>query len=336
MKAQATQVDVRPKVGFAGVGWIGRSRMESLVESGTIDAGAVADPDPERVEKAGAVAPGAERHEGLEALLEEDLDGIVIATPSALHADQTMRALEAGLSVFCQKPLGRDVRETRQVVETARRANRLLGVDLSYRHTEGMQRVRSLIQEEAIGDVYAIELVFHNAYGPDKDWFYDPKQSGGGCVMDLGIHLVDLLLWTMDFPDVERVTSRLFTGGQPLDRPDEQVEDYATARIDLQGGAAASLACSWNLPAGRDAVIEVTFYGTEGGLSFSNVDGSFYDFKVDWMRGTTTETLVSPPDDWGGRAAVDWARRLIRSNRYDDEIESAICIARVLDAIYRR
>jgi predicted dehydrogenase len=48
--------------------------------------------------------------------------------------------------------------------------------------------------------VFAVDLVFHNAYGPDKPWFYDPELSGGGCVMDLGVHLVDLALWSLDFP----------------------------------------------------------------------------------------------------------------------------------------
>ena len=50
--------------------------------------------------------------------------------------------------------------------------------------------------------MYAVELAFHNAYGPDKEWFYDRRVSGGGCVVDLGVHLIDLALWTLGFPDV--------------------------------------------------------------------------------------------------------------------------------------
>jgi predicted dehydrogenase len=58
-----------------------------------------------------------------------------------------------------------------------------------------------------LGRVFAVDLVFHNAYGPDKPWFYDPELAGGGCVMDLGVHLVDLALWSLDFPGVTAVTS---------------------------------------------------------------------------------------------------------------------------------
>ena len=140
----------------------------------------------------------------------------MIATPSALHAAQAQAALERGLSVFCQKPLGRTAAETRAVVETARVTDRLLAVDLSYRWTSGMQRIRELIRAGEFGRVYAADLTFHNAYGPDKPWFYDPAHSGGGCVMDLGVHLVDLALWALDFPEVEDVASQLFAAGARL------------------------------------------------------------------------------------------------------------------------
>jgi len=103
------------------------------------------------------------------------------ATPSALHAPQTCQALEAGTAVFCQKPLARTADETRQVIRAARRADRILGVDLSYRFVDGVPQMRELVRSGELGTVFAADLVFHNAYGPDKPWFYDVRQSGGGC-----------------------------------------------------------------------------------------------------------------------------------------------------------
>lgn len=148
--------------------------------------------------------------------------------------------------------------------------------------------------------VYAVELVFHNAYGPDKAWFYDPGLSGGGCIIDLGLHLVDLALWALGFPRVMRVTGRLFAQGQPLVGSRlTRVEDYAVARLDLETGTAVSLICSWRLPASCDAVIGAAFYGTQGGLALRNVAGSFYDFTTEHFRGTARQTLDAPPDDWG-------------------------------------
>src|SRR5215218_9099775 len=100
-------------------------------------------------------------------------DGIVIATPSALHAAQSIQALKAGAAVFCQKPLGRNAAEVEAVLAAATSADRLLGVDLSYRFTEGMRKIREQVRSGALGDIYAVNLIFHNAYGPDKAWFYD-------------------------------------------------------------------------------------------------------------------------------------------------------------------
>ena len=326
----------RPRLGFLGVGWIGRHRMAAITEADVAEVVAVADASPEMLAEAAQLAPTAQRVSTLDELLDIGVDGVVIATPSALHAEQSVRALRRGTAVFCQKPLGRTAAETRAVVEAARAADRLLGVDLSYRFTEAMRRIREVVRSGELGRVHAVDLVFHNAYGPDKPWFYDPALSGGGCVMDLGVHLVDLALWTLGFPEVENVSSRLFARGEPLGGRPDRVEDYAVATLDLRTGAAVRLACSWRLQAGCDAVISAAFYGTEGGAALHNVNGSFYDFTAERYRGTARERLAEPPDAWGGRAAVDWTRRLANGERFDGEAERLVEVAAVLDRIYGR
>jgi len=325
----------RPRIGFLGVGWIGRHRMQAMREAGSVEIAAIADAVPEVSAEAGRLAPEATLVSSLDDLLELGVDGVVIATPSALHAEQSIRALGSGAAVFCQKPLGRTAAEAQAVVEAARRADRLLAVDLSYRFTAGMQRIRELIRAGELGRVYAADLAFHNAYGPDKPWFYDPVLAGGGCVMDLGVHLVDLALWTLDGGRVREVSARLFAGGAPLGRP-ERVEDYAVATLELDTGVLVRLACSWRLHAGRDAVISAAFYGTGGGAALRNVAGSFYDFVAERYRGTARETLAAPPDAWGGRAATDWAARLAAGERFSPAAERFVEIARVFDRIYGR
>ncbi|WP_426749640.1 Gfo/Idh/MocA family protein [Myxococcus sp. Y35] len=324
----------RPRLGFLGVGWIGRHRMEALVRDVAVDVVGVVDPSDAAAQEARKLAPGCERVDSLDALLALAPDGVVIATPSAVHAEQSIQALERGVAVFCQKPLGRTADEVRRVVEAARQADVLLGVDFSYRFTEGLRRLRAHHQSGALGHVHAVNLVFHNAYGPDKPWFYEPALAGGGCVMDLGIHLVDLALWVLDFPAVRRVSSQRFAQGRPVRGRDTAVEDYAAALLELEGGTAVQLACSWKLSAGCDAVIEASFYGTDGGAAFRNVNGSFYDFTADAFRGTGRERLAEPPDGWGGRAAVDWATRLAQGERFTPENEQLVRVAEVLDSLY--
>jgi predicted dehydrogenase len=224
----------------------------------------------------------------------------------------------------------------RDAVAAARTADRLLGVDLSYRFTEGMRQIRALIDGGELGHLYAADLTFHNAYGPDKPWFRDPALSGGGCVMDLGVHLVDLALWALGFPKVAKVFGNLFAGGEPLAGRTDRVEDFATATIELESGAVLRLACSWNLNAGQDAVIAADFHGTAGGVALRNVNGSFYDFTAERFRGTARETLATPPDEWGGRAAADWATRLAAGARFDPSAEALVTVAEVLDRIYGR
>lgn len=323
-----------PRLGFLGLGWIGRSRLEALVREQIVTVAAVADPERGAAQEAAALAGGAKVLRRLEQLLELELDGIVIATPSALHAEQAIAALEAGVSVFVQKPLARNLDETKAVLGAARAAQRLVAVDLSYRETTAARMLREAIRARQLGEVFALELVFHNAYGPDKRWFLDRHLSGGGCLIDLGTHLVDLLLWLLDEHGAQVQAAAVRHHGRPLGGVG--VEDFATAQLRTERGVCGRIACSWFLPAGRECVFECTAYGTEGSLAITNVAGSYYDFQLELRQGTSARVVLEPPDDWGGRALCAWARRLQHGEVSFDVQEAghALACARVLDQIY--
>jgi predicted dehydrogenase len=330
-----------PRLGFLGVGWIGRNRMEALAHDGLAQVAALADPQAGALEAAAEAAPDAQSAESLEELLEHDLDGVVIATPSALHAEQAVAALEGGLAVFCQKPLARDAEETRRVLAAARAADRLLAVDLSYRHVEALRAAREQVASGAIGEPHTLDLVFHNAYGPDKPWFTDPELAGGGCLIDLGTHLVDLALWvTGPVVPSSSISGQRDHGievetARTLSLHGHEVEDHATAELSI-GEVRARLACSWFTSAGRDCAFECTAWGSEGAVSVRNVGGSFYDFGAELWRGTSSETLAEPPDRWGGRAIGAWAQRLRGDRGYDPVAEELELVAETIDAIYAR
>jgi predicted dehydrogenase len=328
---------VIPRLAFLGVGWIGRARMEALARSGAAVVAAVSDTSAEAAGgAAGAVggAPVVDWGDVLDGRV--PVDGVVIATPSGQHAAQAETALEAGLAVFCQKPLGRDAVECRRVVEAARVADRLLGVDLSYRDATAVRAVVDAVDAGVIGAVYAAELVFHNAFGPAATWSTDPRQAGGGCAIDLGIHLVDLALTATGWPHVERVDAQRFAAGRRLSASCPTVEDHAVVRLDLATGAVATIACSWHAHAGADAEIRATVRGERGTLELRNRDGSFYDFEAWRFHGNRSELLVGPPDDWPGRTAVGWARRLADDPGFDKSVEDQVVLASVLDRVYGR
>lgn len=325
----------KPRLGFMGTGWIGRLRMEALATTDKARFSLVHDASSEAAEAAADLQPETEIVSSFEALLESDLDGIVIATPSALHARQCQQALRAGKAVFCQKPLARTRRETASVLSTAREADKLLAVDFSYRHLAGMEQLREMIAAGELGEIFAADLIFHNAYGPDKAWFYEVESSGGGCVMDLGIHLVDLLFWLLQKDNVSDLDSRLFHRGRKLLPPFTQVEDYAAVGLNLDD-THARLCCSWNLHAGQDAVIEAKLYGSRGGAALQNVNGSFFDFEILRFDRTSTTRLAGFPDPWGGRALSRWVDKLSIGSRFDEEAEQALRVADVIDRIYCR
>ena len=166
-----------------------------------------------------------------------------------------------------------------------------------------------------LGNVFAADLTFHNAYGPQSGWFWDPALSGGGCLIDLGVHLVDLALWMFDFPwQVSEARATLLRDGRPA-LPSE-AEDYALAELVLANGVHVRIAGPGNLDAGQDAVIEAAFHGTDGGARMRNENGSFFDSWAELLKGRNAERIASPPDNWSGRAAVEWVRKLAAGERF--------------------
>lgn len=325
-------------LGFVGLGWIGLDRMEKILQHPDVNGAAIIEPQSENATRALKIAEQAKIYDNYEKLLSnKHIDGIVIATPSTLHAEQAVQALNAKKAVFCQKPLGRNAKEVEKVVEAAQKNNQKLSVDLSYRFTEAFKRVYKVIKNGEIGTVFSAELTFHNAYGPDKEWFYDLKKSGGGCVLDLGLHLVDLALWSLDFPQIKTLQSDLFHKGDKIKNGQKIIEDFASVKLRTEHSTTINLHCSWNVSAGKDADISAKFYGTQGGVAFKNIDGSFYDFKAEKYLGTKTETLCTPPDNWGGKAGIVWAKELLNNNEFNQKDgKEFIQLAKILDKIYGR
>lgn len=346
-----------PRLGFVGLGWIGRMRMEAVEAAGAGEVAALCEPAPERLAELAAerphAAPFAAYHDLLAAAGDLALDGVLIATPNALHAPQAIAALERGLAVFCQKPLAVDAAEAERVIAAARAADRSLGVDYSYRHTDGARELARRLAAGDLGRVFAVDAVFHNAYGPDKPWCWDPAVAGGGALIDLGVHLVDLALWLVGIPDrsggprnsdaaarpatVGAVSGSPLREGRPL--AGRGIDDFTTARLLLARGneppVSLHLATSWNAHAGRDCEIRVDVHGTAASASFRNEGGSFYDFRLALRHGRDEQILTRESADWLGRATVAWTRTLADSPAYDPAIETSLEVARAVDAVYR-
>lgn len=322
----------RVRLGFVGLGWIGRKRLDAIANDAAVDVAAVFDAVPEKLDDAAKAYPAAQRAASLDELLSAGVDGVVIATPNGAHAAQALRCLHRDTAVFCQKPLATTGREVHQIIDAARAADRLLGIDFCYRHVAGMSELERRIGAGALGEITSIELTFHNAYGPDKQWCFDKGVAGGGCLLDLGVHLLDLALWLQGAPRLDLVTAARFTQGRPAARGD--IEDQAYAELRQANGAVVRLACSWYAQIGCDAVIQARILGSKGGALWRNVGGSFYDFELSMCRGAQREALARGPDEWGPRALAAWAHRLAEDRRFDPAADEIACSADLIDAIY--
>lgn len=261
-------------LGFAGVGLLGQSMIERVPNVPELHLAAVQDAN---VELAMAVAQrhGSPWHgQRFEDLLDvPSVEAVVISTPNALHVPQALAALRAGKHVLVQKPLATSAADARAAVDVAAAYGGILFVDYSYRLLETAATLRTALPE--IGSVSAVSAAFHNLHGPgpDRPWFIDPKLSGGGALIDLGVHMLDFVLWLFGPADVQLEQA-------VLDRPPgSQVEHSAQMLIRLDE-LPLKLEVGWNTPLPMTE-IHVTLDGSNGQLRWHNVGGSFTHFRTE-------------------------------------------------------
>jgi len=227
---------VKSEIAFIGTGWTGLNQMKHLLDEDICYPVAIFEPDTKNARKAYDLAPDAIVYGDLNDLLESQPDGIVIATPNVFHSAHSMKALQRGIAVFCQEPLALTADETRKVISAAYVGNRLLGVDFPYRSADGIQKIMTLRKD--LGQIYAVDLVFNNSSVLEKSWSGDPALSGGGCLFDSGIHLIDLALWMLDFPEITKISSTLISNGVIIEPGRNLVEDYVSAKMETDTGVA--------------------------------------------------------------------------------------------------
>jgi predicted dehydrogenase len=259
-------------LGVVGLGWLGESLIKAMPGVQDLDVVAVQDV---RLDLARDIADRyaiAWSGERFDALLEADgVEAIVICTPNALHAAQAQAAFRAGKDVLVQKPLALSSVDAQTTVDLANSLDRLLFVDYSYRFLETVSMLRNSLRE--VSGVRSVRAVFHNIYGPgaEKRWFFNPALSGGGALIDLGVHLLDLGLWLFA-PVVTRLEGVDLSGQGP-------VEDAAALRL-LLDDVPFSVDVSWNAPLPATEISFEVVGGGERRLRWENVDGSFFRFRT--------------------------------------------------------
>jgi predicted dehydrogenase len=291
------------RFGVIGAGGIGLHHLEALRRDPRAQIVAIAETHPGRSrEAADKYRVGVQCRDYRALLARDDIDAVSIALPNHLHARVAIDALRAGKHVHLEKPMALNAREAAQIIVAAKKARRFLMVGQNMRFNRDTQMLKHFIDHGALGDIYHARAWWVRRAGIPRigSWFTQRKFAGGGALLDIGIHMLDLALHLMGSfqpVSVSGVTHSRFGprglggGGWGKGEIDKNavfdVDDYACALIKLQGGKSLILEAAW--AAHLDAPsYGVQLFGTEGG-------GSVYPAKIfRRSRGVAAYEVVTP------------------------------------------
>jgi predicted dehydrogenase len=322
-----------PAVALVGCGLIGRKRASSIVDAQLV---ACADTFPERAQDVARTVPGAVAVSRWEdAVFRADVDIVIVATTNDALAPLSLAAVDAGKHVLVEKPAARTTAELDRVIEAARRQNRHVRVGFNHRYHPAMQEARALIDSGALGPLMFIRGRYGHGgrLGYEREWRADPAKSGGGELMDQGVHLIDLASWFLGpFTEVNGVAATYFW--------DMPVDDNAFLTLRTAGGHTAFLHVScteWK------NLFSLEIYGRDGKIAIDGLGGSY---GVERLAHYRMLPEMGPPDTAireyprGDRSWALELKEFIDDIRLDREPSAGLSAARaaldVVERVYRR
>ncbi len=274
----------RLRCAVIGTGGFGLDHLNSLLHCPRASTVAIAEINPDRLKETADRFKISRAYADYHDVLDQpDIDAVTIAVPNYLHARVAIDALQARKHVLLEKPMAMNAKEAAKIVETAKRMRRTLMVAQNLRFNRHTQVGRAIVERGDLGDVYHARCfwLWRNSIPRIGSWFTQKQYSGGGCTVDLGVHVLDACLHLLGEFDVKSVSAQTFArfgtrgvgetdwGKGPIDpKKTFDVEDYSVALLKLKSGRAVSMEVSW---AGHHALdareFGVDLHGTAAGLS---------------------------------------------------------------------
>ena len=254
----------------------------------------------------GFVAPSPQ------ALIEDDrVDAVVIGVPNQFHAPLAVHALKANKHVLLEKPMGINAEAARDIMRAARGSDRTLMVAHQMRWEPVPMQIKAQVERGELGSIYTAKTGWYRRKGIPGwgTWFTRMDQSGGGPLIDIGVHMLDLALYLMGNPKPASVYGSTYaefgpkrkgigTWGKPNWDGVYDVEDLATAMIKMEDGSTLTLEVSWAVHMDTDSTPFIHLMGSEGGASYRGSHGKLLTEKFD--RPMEVE-LRAPEEDEGAR-----------------------------------
>jgi predicted dehydrogenase len=241
------------RVGVAGVAGMGMMHLLTVPKIDGYELAAICDVVPEALERAAGGAPDAKQFSDLGEMCRSGaVDAVVIATPNWLHASNVREALEAGVHVYCEKPLGVTVGECREITDLTHATGLRLQVGFQHRFQHGYASAKRLVSSDEIGRLRRAELRATDWFRPNsyfalRPWRAKWEKAGGGVLMLQAIHQLDAFCWIAGTPS--RVQARAWRG-----RDGVEVEDDVSAVLEFPGGASGILTASTLVPGGTNRI----------------------------------------------------------------------------------
>ena len=222
---------------------------------------------------------------------QSDIDGISVCTPNSVHAPVAIAASEAGKHVLCEKPMSINAANCRAMVAAAKKANKILMMGFNNRFRGDTQLLKKCIENGDLGDIYYAKTGWLRRIGIPGlgGWFTTKETAGGGPLIDLGVHVLDLTLWLMGNPKPVYVLGSSYAKFGPQMAKEQggtyDVEDLATGMIKLENGATVMIEASWQSFVERERAYS-QLIGTEGGAEleplriYKTISGNFADVQL--------------------------------------------------------
>ncbi|MBM3187360.1 MAG: Gfo/Idh/MocA family oxidoreductase [Chloroflexi bacterium] len=330
------------QVGIVGLG-MGRHHARAYAATAKAAIVALCDLRPDLLAEYHALYPQTTTYSRYEEMFARPgLDAVSVALPNHLHAQVTIAALRAGLHVLCEKPMAMNAREAEEMLRVSRETGKKLMIHFNYRFSAPSQFLKAYVDEGRLGQIYYARTRWLRARGIPKmgSWFGIKRLSGGGPLIDLGVHRLDLALWLMGYPRAVSVSaSACDLLGARLAKEsgaEYDVEDLATALIRLENGATLNLEVSWAGGTEKREDMLTAIYGTEGAAIQRNT-GEGYDFEALALADVAGHLTQISPRLYPRQApsAIEHFCDCILNDRAPEaSAENGVEMMRILDAIY--
>ncbi len=276
-----------------------------------------------------------------------EIDAVSVCTWNVAHAECTIKALKAGKHVLCEKPMAMNADEAQKMIDTANECGKKLMVGFVRRFGDDAKLARDFIDAGSMGDIYYAKATYLRRNGCPGGWFGDKSRSGGGPLIDLGVHVIDLVRFLMGRPNPVSVYGATFANigkrdylkdkpayvaGGEVDAPHD-VEDLATALIRFDNGAVVSMEASFNLHMESDRG-DIEMFGTKGGITlspkfklFTEINGYLADVSLKKSSSITFEDIFKNEINF-------FIDSILNDSDLTSIAEDGCTLMKILDAIY--